>query len=417
MMIERWAAPVLRELLTGFRLVIVEGARQVGKTALVSHFSGLPVSARYTFDDPGTLNRAQQDPIGFLAGLPIPAAIDEYQRAGTEFLLAVKRKVDADRTRGQLVLTGSAGFAASREPVETLAGRAGRLELRTLSLGERWGLRERFIEAVFDPTVWPGPVSRIIDRAEAAELMVTGGYPEVVTEEMPARIRDRWFDAYVADVVTREALRPLADLRDEAALRTILRLLAARTAGELVISDLARDAGIARETASRYVSMLEALHLVTVIPAWSASATTRAKRHPKIIISDVGLAAALGRVGATAVEAGGGVIGQLFETLVIGELCKQTLWAERSVRVFHFRDRNGVEVDAILEDGHSGRVCGIEAKATSTPRPIDGRHLLRLRDALGDRFSLGVVIHLGDQILSLGDRLWAVPLAALTRDD
>lgn len=416
-MIERLAGPVLRELLTGFRLVVVEGARQVGKTALVTHFSGLPASARYTFDDPGTLTRAIQDPIGFLAGLPTPASIDEYQRAGPEFLLAVKRKVDADRTRGQLVLTGSAGYAASRTPVETLAGRAGRLELRTLSLGERWGIRERFIDTAFEPTAWPGPGSRTLDRAEAAELMVTGGYPEVVTEAMPARIRDRWFDAYMADVVTREALRPLADLRDEAALRTVLRLLAARTAGELVISDLARDAGIARETASRYVSMLEALHLITVIPAWAASATTRAKRHPKVIVSDVGLAAALGRVGATAVEARGGAVGRLFETLVIGELCKQTLWAEQSVRVFHFRDRYGAEVDAILEDSHSGRICGIEAKATSTPRPIDGRHLLQLRDALGDRFTVGVVIHLGDQVLSLGDRLWAVPLAALTREE
>lgn len=417
MLIERFAAPVLGELLSGFRLVVVGGARQAGKTTLIRQFPGLPASAFYTFDDPGTLARAQEDPIGFLAVLPTPAAIDEYQRAGLDFLLAVKRKVDDDRTRGQLVLTGSASYAAARGSVETLAGRAGRLDLRTLSLGERWGRRECFIDAAFDPSAWPGPAAEAVSRAEAAGLIVTGGYPEVVTEVMPARMRDRWFDAYVAGVVTREALRPLAELRAEPALRTVLRLLAARTAGELVVSDLARDASITRETAGRYVTLLEALHLITVIPAWATSATSRVKRHPKVIVSDVGLAAALGRVGAGALEAGGEALGRLFETLVIGELFKQTAWAEHSVAIFHFCDRYGAEVDAILEDSHSGRICGVEAKATSTPRPQDGRHLAKLRDALGERFSVGVVVHLGDQHLCLGNRIWAVPLGTLARQE
>ncbi|MBA2281032.1 MAG: DUF4143 domain-containing protein [Actinomycetota bacterium] len=414
-MIDRSAGRVLGELLAGFRLVIIEGARQAGKTTLVERQAPLPRAARRTFDDPATLASALEDPVGFLDALPRPAGVDEYQRAGVDFLLAVKRRADGDRTRGQLILTGSSSYSAAKGPVETLAGRAGRLELRTLSLGERWGVQECFVDALFDPGAWPGPPPFELSRPDAVELMVTGGYPEVVTEALAPRIRDRWFDNYVADVVTREALRPLAEVRDEASLRRILRLLAARSAGELVIADVARDADVSRETASRHVSLLEALHLVTVIPAWATSATTRAKRHAKVVVSDVGLAAALTGAAPAAFSQPGEGLGRLFETFVIGELHKQVAWADRSVAVLHFRDRNGVEVDAVLEDRRSGEVAGVEAKSTSSPRPNDARHLATLRDRLGDRFRVGVVVHLGDQVLPLGDRLWAVPLSAMAR--
>ena len=115
MVLTRNAGVVVRELLSAFRLVVVEGARQAGKTTLVEQFAGLPPSAQLSFDDPGTLDRASTDPVGFLASLPRPASIDEYQRAGPDLLLAIKRQVDRDHSRGQLLLTGSASYRASRE--------------------------------------------------------------------------------------------------------------------------------------------------------------------------------------------------------------------------------------------------------------------------------------------------------------
>ncbi|MGH8897972.1 MAG: ATP-binding protein [Egibacteraceae bacterium] len=213
------------------------------------------------------------------------------------------------------------------------------------------------------------------------------------------RQRRAWFDAYVRDVVSREALRPLADVRLETELRRVLRLLAARTAGELVVSDLAADAELARETTANYVGLLEALYLVVRLPAWATSATTRAKRRSKVLILDTGLAADL--CGAGEAEFGpradGRLAGALFETLVLTEAHKQTAWCERSLDLAHFRDRQGAEIDLIVEDRHTGQFAVVEVKLTSTPVERDARHLARFRDRLGERFTVGLVVrpHVG----------------------
>jgi uncharacterized protein len=172
------------------------------------------------------------DPIGFVDALPRPSAVDEFQRAGRGFLLAVKQAADRDRTRGQLLLTGSTNYLADRGLSETLAGRAGRLQLWPLSMGERLGVRETFVDRLFEPSAWPGS-AEAVPRAELVKVLLEGGYPEVVTEGLVGRQRRDWFEAYVHDVVSREALRPIAEVRLEAELRKLLRLLAARTGQEL----------------------------------------------------------------------------------------------------------------------------------------------------------------------------------------
>lgn len=413
-LLDRNALPRLRELLTAFRIVILGGARQTGKTTLVAELLGLPARAQFSFDDPATLARAVADPVGFVGALPRPAVVDEFQRAGGGFLLAVKQAADRDRSRGQLLLTGSANYLADRRLSETLAGRAGRLNLWPLSMGERFGRRETFIDRLFEPEAWP-PSATGMPRDELVELVLQGGYPEVVTEGFEGRRRRHWFEAYVHDVVSREALRPMAEVRFESELRKILRLLAARTTCELVVSDVASDAEVSRGTTENYVTLLSALHLVTLIPAFSTNVTTRVKRHAKIVIADTGLAADLSGVGEAAFDltADGKRSGALFETFVIGEVLKQASWSERAVDLSHYRDRNGAEVDLVVEDRRSGHIAGIEIKLTSTPLASHARYLASLRDRLGDRFTVGSLVHAGTQALPLGDRLWAVPVTAL----
>jgi predicted AAA+ superfamily ATPase len=233
------------------------------------------------------------------------------------------------------------------------------------------------------------------------------------------RQRRDWFEAYVYDVVSREALRPLAEVRLEAELRRLLRLLAARTGQELIVSGVAGDADVGRETASNYVALLEALHLVTLVPPLSTSITTRAKRRPKVTLVDTGLAADLCGLGeqAFAPTADGVAAGALFDTFVTTEVMKQATWSDRSVDLSYFRDRNGAEVDLIVEDRRTGELAGIEIKLTSTLTARHARHLAMLRDKLGHRFTTGLVVHSGPQTLSLGERLWAVPAATLWRSD
>jgi predicted AAA+ superfamily ATPase len=402
------------ELLASFRIVLLGGARQTGKTTLVRDLLPLPSGAWFSFDDPAVLARAIDDPVGFVDALPRPAVIDEFQRAGRNFLLAVKQVVDRDHARGQLLLTGSTNYLADRSLAETLAGRAGRLTLWPLSMGERSSVRESFIDRLFKADRWSG-ITTGLARGRVVELVLEGGYPEVVAEGLHGRGRRMWFDAYVHDVVSREALRPMAEVRLETELRRLLRLLAARTGQELAITDLAGDADIGRDTVSNYLSLLQALHLVTLLPAWSTNITTRAKRRPKVVLVDTGLAADLCGVGERefAPEAGGQAAGALFETFVINEVLKQATWSERSVDLWHFQDRDGAEIDLVVEDRRSGEVTGLEIKLSSTPTARHARHLAMVRDRLGARFRTGLVVHAGAQTLPLGERIWAVPVSVL----
>lgn len=419
MRISRNAADSVTELMSAFRLIMLGGARQTGKTTLVREFLNLDRAARFSLDEPAVLRRAIDDPTGFVESLPRPAAIDEFQRAGPDLLLAIKHRVDLDDSRGQLLLTGSANYLADRSVSETLAGRAGRLVLWPLSVGERLGLHETFVDHLFAPTSWPPPPTEPLDRRELVELVLSGGYPEIVVQQLRGRRRRAWFDAYVHDVVSREALRPLAEVRLEDELRTVLRLLAARSAGELVLSGIAQDAGTARATAENFVGLLHALYLVTTLPAWATSATTRAKRRGKIVVTDSGLAADLCGAGESDFGAGadGRVAGALFETFVITEICKQTGWSETAVDLHHFRDRQGAEIDLIVSDRRSGRFAAIEIKLTSTPSDRHARTLARFRDSYGDRFAVGLVVHAGRHSLPLGTRIWAVPVNTLWRSD
>ena len=418
-LLARHATDRVQDLLGAFRLVVVGGARQTGKTTLVRDLLGLSESATFSFDDPAVLARAVEDPVGFVGALPTPAAVDEYQRAGPPFLYAVKQRADRNRRRGQLLLTGSTSYLADSAVAETLAGRVGRLALWPLSAGEQRGVKETFVERLMDADQWPGDLPPTVERTELVDWMLEGGYPEVVTERLSGRRRRDWFEAYVRDVVSREALRPLVEVRLERELRGMVRLMAARSAQELKIADLAVDSGLSRETTSNYVTLLEALHLVVLVPAWATSATTRAKRRPKIFMVDTGLAADVTGTGEDAfgLRSDGRMAGALFESLAMTEIQKQASWSDTPVAISHFRDRNGEEIDIVVEERRSGQVAGIEVKFTSTPTHRHAGHLARMRDRLGGRFTVGIVLHAGPQVLPLGERLWALPVSALWRSD
>lgn len=416
MMFARHAEQTVVDMLHTFRVVHLGGARQTGKTTLVRDLLPTAPGSTVTLDDEALLLRAKDDATGFIASLRRPARIDEFQRAGEGLVLAVKNVVDSDRTRGQFLLTGSAGSLSAGRSVETLAGRAGRATLWPLSQGEQRGETEVFLDRLTQPDSWPPPSAWAVPvRNDVIDTIVRGGFPEVVTERMTPRARSRWFEAYATETTDREAVRSLVDRTPGPEFRRFLRILTARSGRELVIAEVARDAGITRVTASRYLALLEALYLVHLQPAWATNATTRAKRSPKVHLVDSGLAASLLGLGERELSVldHDREFGFMLESFIVTELCKQASWSERSVDVLHFRDRNGPEVDVVVEQRATGTIAGVEVKATMTPRVEHARHLALLRDRLGDGFTVGVVLHLGSTVLPLGDRLWAVPVPAL----
>lgn len=165
--------------------------------------------------------------------------------------------------------------------------------------------------------------------------------------------------------------------------------------------------GSAESRATRYIALLEALYLVHLQPAWATNATTRAKRASKVHLVDTGLATSLLGLGERELGAleRDREFGFLLESFVDTEPCKQASWNHRAVDILHFRDRNGPEVDVIVEQRTTGAVAAIEVTASMTPRVEHARHLALLRDRLGDAFTVGVVMHLGAAVLPLGDRL------------
>lgn len=249
-----------------------------------------------------------------------------------------------------------------------------------------------------------------VSRAEYVGAIVRGGFPEAVRRNHPDR-REQFFASYLAAFLERD-IRTLSDVDRIGGLRRLAGAAAARSGGLLVAQALARDVGLAPRTASRYLDLFELGFLTRRIPAWSTNATARAVATPKLVLTDSGLCAHLLGVGVERLYQPDPMLGPLVVTWVLGELGRQIEWNRPRVRLYHYRGRDGAEVDAVLEDS-AGRVVGIEVKSAESVRPSDLRGLIHLRERLGDRFLAGFVLDLGTTSAAFGDRLRALPASAL----
>lgn len=406
-MIARHQRPDLLAALEDTPVVLLTGARQVGKSTLAKAAAEETGATYFTLDEASVLAAANADPVGFVRNLPGRAVIDEVQRV-PELMLAVKASVDRDRRPGRFLLTGSADVLTLPRIADSLAGRMDLIRLWPLSQGELAGVREDFPATLFSGE--PPPAGERIDEGELRSRLLRGGYPEAV-KRASAKRRTAWFEAYVTTILQRDvqALSNIEGLRE---MPRLLQILAARTSNLLNFSALSRETGLAQSTLKRYLALLEATFLVQLQPAWAAGATRRLTKAPKSLITDVGLAASLLDVDAERLERDRRVLGQLLETFVALELYKQLGWSEVRARLHHFRSYAGREVDVVLERP-SGAVAGVEVKASATISGGEFAGLRALQGELGDRFRGGVVLYLGDQVLPFGDRLWAAPVSAL----
>jgi hypothetical protein len=410
-MYQRHILGALRDALSDSPVVLVNGARQTGKSTLVKAFSeGERPAAYVTLDDATVLSAASGDPAGFLAGFRDPVVIDEIQRV-PDLFRAIKVEVDRARTPGRFLLTGSANVFLLPRVGESLAGRMEILTLWPLSQGEMEGRQERFVDALFSETPSVAlTVKGAGDRRDVIQRVLRGGYPEAVSRAAGAR-RDAWFGAYLNTILQRD-VRDLAHIEGLTELPRLLSLMAARTASLLNMSELSRSSGMAQTTLKRYLALLETTFLVHRLPAWSRNLGKRLVRAPKVFINDAGLAAYLIGVDETRLTRNATLLGALLENFVVMELRKQVGWSRTRVTLFHFRTQTGQEVDVVLETP-DGRLAGVEVKAGATVDAGDFKGLRVLSDAAGESFACGVVLYTGTNTVAFGDRLYAVPIAAL----
>jgi predicted AAA+ superfamily ATPase len=368
----RHAEPRLVEALADTPAVLVHGPRQCGKT---------------------TLTRLAGEPRGFTY---------------FNFDAALKRAVDRRRTPGRFLLTGSSNVLLVPKLSESLAGRMAILRLHPLAQCELAGREPGFLGALFDCAFKTQTCERL-GRA-LTERVVAGGYPAALARATPRR-RAAWYRDFIEALVQRD-VRDLARIRSLDALPRLLVFAAGQTGRLLNVSDLAGPFQLSRPTVREYVTLLARLFLLEELPPWHTNRLSRLIKTPKLHLGDTGLACVLLGLDAAALTKDRATLGQLLETFVFQELRRQASWHEDEIRFHHFRDKDGAEVDIVLERG--GRaVAGIEVKAAASVTAADFRGLRKLRAAARDRFAAGALLYDGETSASFGDGLFAVPIRAL----
>jgi hypothetical protein len=410
-LIPRLAQDLLDELASALRIVIVNGPRQSGKTTMLRQYQRSHGGSYRTVDSRQDQEAAIADPVAFAAEGESPRLIDEVHLGGDWLVRAIKIMVDEDPRPGRFVLSASSRFLTVPTLSESLAGRAAFIDLWPLSMAELTRGPADFLGRLFGDLSSLRGAESAWTRNEYIDAICSGGYPEVRgLRSMVAR--SAWYDGYLTTIINRD-ISDFAEIGKVRAIPRLLGLVAARSGSPLVVADLARSADLDRATVRNYLTYLDTVFLTAEVLPWSTNLSSRLSKTPKVFLTDSGLAAHL--VGASEADlrrVGHPALGGLVETFVHAELLKLTAVSEFPVSVWQFRENDNREIDFILE-GPGGAVVGIEVKATTSPGADSAKHLRWLRDRLGERFTAGVILHLGQRASSFGDGILALPVSAL----
>ncbi len=410
-MIRRHLIARVLDALADTPAVLVNGARQTGKSTLVQSPDLAGPSRRYlTFDDPGILEAAKHDPNGFVGGLGTPVTLDEVQHV-PELFPVIKAAIDRKRQAGRFLLTGSANVMLLPKLSESLAGRMEVLTLWPFSQGELRNVTETFVDALFShkPVDWTGKATAV-SRTELFERILVGGYPVAVARQTAAR-RDAWFQSYVMTMLQRD-IRDLANIADLTAVPRLLSVVAARAGGLLNFADLSRTVALPQTTLKRYFALLETMFLVQLLRPWFRNLGKRVIQTPKVYLNDSGLLAHLTGATVDRVQTDGSLAGMFLENFVVMEIRKQTSWSAAQPETFYWRTASGQEVDVVLED-RAGKVAGVEIKASATLGANDVRGLQALANAAGKHWLRGVVLYTGTETIPFSKNIHGVPLSRL----
>jgi predicted AAA+ superfamily ATPase len=410
-LVARRAFATVTAALADTRVVVINGARETGKSTLArvvaDEYPGTVI--RY-LDETATRSAAVADPTAFVRhdGLMV---IDEVQRV-PDLMLAIKHSVDLDPRPGRFLLTGSARLYGLHEIPDLLPGRSETIELWPLSQGEIGNRTEGFIDTVFARgSDAPVEVSDL-HRGDYIGRALRGGYPQAVHRTDLGR-RSRFFESYISDLINRD-IRQVSDIERPTDMRRLLNTVAAQMASLVRPATVASALQLPASTVKRYLDLLDLLFVLRRIPAWSTNLTTRAIGTPKLLLVDSGLGGHLAGITSRRASRPDTPVGPLLENFVLGEIARQLTWTNEPVRLYHYRDRDGYEVDGLLEHA-SGDFVAIEVKAAETVRGDDFRGINRLALRHSDRLIAGIVFYAGSQPLPFGDRLCAWPIDALWR--
>ncbi|MDF1654168.1 MAG: ATP-binding protein [Coxiellaceae bacterium] len=363
MYIQRSLAAAIKEASSTFRVILLTGPRQVGKTTLLEHIEKGQRSY-VTLDDMNQRMAAKQDPAGFIERLQLPVLIDEVQYA-PELFPYIKIKVDQDKQPGQFWLTGSQQFEMMGQVTESLAGRIAILKLQGLSLAEEQG---RYNEKPFLPTLGVLKARQkdtdVLGLTAVFEKIWRGSYPDVVKSQ--GKHWQRFYESYVSTYVQRD-IRDLLQIQDQTVFHKFMQIVAARTGQLINYSDVARDVGVSEPTIKTWLNVLHATGIVYLLQPYFNNQTKRLIKTPKLYFMDTGLCCFLtGWLNADVLERGA-MSGAILETYVISEVIKSYINAGQTPRLYFYRDKDKREIDLLIEE--NGTLYPVEIEKASTVKP------------------------------------------------
>ena len=385
MWIKRKYELTLKNLSDQFPVVVVTGARQVGKTSLVCRV--FPDISYVSLDLPSVAEQAEQNPDTFLNTQSEPLIIDEVQYAPSLFRY-LKARVDEDKKPGRFILTGSQNFLLMQEISESLAGRCGVLNMMNLSWSE---------------------VAEFSNTQEEHEYIFNGGFPELYAR--PEIDPHFWHASYLSTYLERDVRNILnvGSLRD---FDRFLRAVAARTAQILSYSELARDIGIAPNTAKQWISVLQASGQIILLEPYYKNLGKRLVKSPKVYMSDTGMAAFLMGFQNWKDVMRHPVVGALWETYVITQVVRHYHSRGKIVPLWFWRTVHGAEVDLLIEQG--GRFIAIEAKYAENPDKTSLKGINALKKLYGDESLIsGYIASRAARPYTISGNTQAVPAAAI----
>lgn len=400
-MINRTILKDLQEALAVFPVVLLCGARQVGKSTLV-----LSLCEHYiTLDDITQLDGARADPKRFIQDLPRPIVIDEIQKA-PELLPAIKEEVDRKRKNGDFLLTGSANLLGYKKVTESLAGRMGVMELLPLSCREMANRADANLADDLFSAEWPNNKTPQSGNL-LLDSLLQGGYPELQRIHTQ-RGRNLWFSSYVSTYIERD-VRDIGELRHIDRFIHLLNILAPRSATLLNKAELSRTAGIEQKTLTNYLSLLEMVFQIKRIHPYSANLGKRFVKSPKLFFTDSGVLCHLLGLNSKEILRNSSYYGAILETFVFTELLKAVQYSESPTRLWHYRTSDQHEIDLLIE--RDGKVIPVEIKAAKTVRKKDFKHIEDLQSR-NSTVKNGVIFYQGEQLVPFGKN-YAMPILML----
>lgn len=406
-MYNRYCESKILEALADTPVVILSGPRQSGKTTLVRQVR--PQENVYiTLDDITQYDAAKSDPVGFIRNLGAKCTIiDEVQRV-PELFLSIKQSVDENRTAGRYLLTGSSNALMLPQLSDSLAGRMEVINLLPLTTCEIENTPSTFIEKVFNGIVPKSEQTRI--RSKLLNKILAGGFPEPYSRQVQKR-RSMWYEQYINGIIQKD-IKDFENIEHHAVMPKLVRLLASQVGCLINYTEIANKLGISRQTVSHYVSLLERLYIFESLPAWHKNEAKRLIKTSKVHIVDSGLLCSLKRLNEEKILNNPHEFGHLLESYIVNEIRRIKTWYDEPIDMYHYRDKDKVEVDLILE-AYSGAVVGIEMKASASVTSSDFAGLRRLKRLAGKQFVMGLVLYDGDHSTQHEENLYSVPIGCL----